>query len=518
MKAIQKKAMAAAVVAAFGVGSAEAVFQNPDGTGQVLIYPYYTVQQVGGKSMNTLVSVVNTTSTGKVVKVRFREGRASKEVLDFNLYLSPNDVWTAAVVPASASDATSPGRLLSFDKSCTNPAIPAGGVDFRNFAYAGDGLGNGLDRTREGYMEIIELATLGNPVLNAITHNALGVPNNCAFVRTANGALPDPTNSSRAPTGGLTGTGTLVNVAQGSDIGYNAVALADWSPEAQVPSLGTETNTLADGFPISVVTTTSDILGRQAQLPWVTYNIWQNRTGTTALGFDANAINAVDAVSSTMMASSVINEFILEDTTASNTDWVLTFPTRWFYHGFGARNATQSNQTIYPFTETLRTFGLCQPVGIDYFDREEKGATVVGDFSPSPEAETSVCNEVTVVSFRGRPHNPSGDVSGVLGSKNITPIEVGGFSNGWARLTFLEGTLGTPRLPATASEVTTFNTNDGFVTGLSPATFAGLPVVGFMARSFTNNSAGTCDVVPCNYNASFGHKFVRSVKVSGIVD
>jgi len=517
MKAIQKKAMAAAVVAAFGVGSAEAVFQNPDGTGQVLIYPYYTVQQVGGKSMNTLVSVVNTTSTGKVVKVRFREGKASKEVLDFNLYLSPNDVWTAAIVPASASDTTSPGRLLSFDKSCTNPAIPAAGVDFRNFAYAGDGLGNGLDRTREGYMEILELATLGNPVLNAITHNALGVPNNCAFIRTANGALPDPTNSSRPPTGGLTGTGTIVNVAQGSDIGYNAVALADWSPEAQVPSLGTETNTLADGVPISVVTTTSDPLGRQAELPWATFNVWQNRASGTSL-FDATALNAIDAVSSTMMASSVINEFILEDATKSNTDWVLTFPTRWFYHGFGARNATQTNTTVYPFTETLRTFGLCQPVGIDYFDREEKGATVVGDFSPSPEAETSVCNESTVVSFRGRPHNPAGDVSGVLGSKNITPIEVGGFSNGWAKLTFLTGTLGAPALPATYGTAITLNTQSGFQGGSVAATFAGLPVVGFMARSFSNSSAGTCDVVPCNYNASFGHKFVRKVTIGSIVD
>ena len=85
MKPVQKKALAAAVVAALGVGSAEAVYQNPNGTGQVLIYPYFTVQQVGGKSMNTLVTVVNTTTTAKVMKVRFREGKASKEVLDFNL-------------------------------------------------------------------------------------------------------------------------------------------------------------------------------------------------------------------------------------------------------------------------------------------------------------------------------------------------------------------------------------------------------------------------------------------------
>jgi len=256
MKSLQKKALAAAVVAACGVGSAEAVFQNPNGTGQVLIYPYFTVQQVGGKSMNTLVTVVNTTSRAKVAKVRFREGKASKEILDFLLYLSPNDVWTAAIVPADATE-SSGGRLLSFDKSCTNPAIPAAGVDFRNFEYKGtDGLGDDLDRTREGYLEILELATLGTVARNAVTHNSLGVPNNCAYIRTANGAVPDATNNLLPPTGGLSGTGTIVNVAQGSDIGYNAVALANWRNASLTPSLGTEQNNLSQGDKASLVTMT----------------------------------------------------------------------------------------------------------------------------------------------------------------------------------------------------------------------------------------------------------------------
>ena len=48
---------------------------------------------------NSLLSVVNSTNSGKVVKVRFLEGKNSKEVLDFNLWLSPRDVWTAAIIP-----------------------------------------------------------------------------------------------------------------------------------------------------------------------------------------------------------------------------------------------------------------------------------------------------------------------------------------------------------------------------------------------------------------------------------
>jgi hypothetical protein len=34
----------------------------------------------------------------KAIKVRVREGR-SAEVLDYNLYLSPNDVWSSKPVP-----------------------------------------------------------------------------------------------------------------------------------------------------------------------------------------------------------------------------------------------------------------------------------------------------------------------------------------------------------------------------------------------------------------------------------
>ncbi len=104
MNTFKRKALSAAVLAGLGVaGSAEAVYQDVNGVGQVLVYPYYTVQSAAAGNFNTYLSVVNTTNKAKVVKVRFREGRTSVEVLDFNLYLSANDVWTAAVIPADAT-------------------------------------------------------------------------------------------------------------------------------------------------------------------------------------------------------------------------------------------------------------------------------------------------------------------------------------------------------------------------------------------------------------------------------
>ena len=110
-------AVIAGIAGVAGIASvANAVNLNPDGLGQVLIYPYYTVN--GGNS--TLVSVVNTTGFGKAVKVRFVEGRNSREVLDFNLYLSPYDVWTGAVYEIAG---ITPAVLSTNDNSCTVPNI-----------------------------------------------------------------------------------------------------------------------------------------------------------------------------------------------------------------------------------------------------------------------------------------------------------------------------------------------------------------------------------------------------------
>ena len=98
MNIFKKKSLCAALagMGALGAaGAAQAVNLNPDGLGQVLIYPYYTTRSdSAGHAFNSLLSVVNTTASAKAVKVRILEGKNSAEVLDFNLYLSPHDVWT----------------------------------------------------------------------------------------------------------------------------------------------------------------------------------------------------------------------------------------------------------------------------------------------------------------------------------------------------------------------------------------------------------------------------------------
>ncbi len=487
MNTFKRKALSTVVLGALSAaGAAHAVYQDPNGLGQALIYPYYSVQTANGSAFNTYISVVNSTSQGKVLKVRAREGKTSAEVLDFNLYLSPNDVWTAAIIPADTS-ATAGGRLITGDVSCTNPAIPAGGVDFRNYQYVGDGLGNGLDRTREGYMEIIEMSTITGSALAAATHNSAGTPTCAGLVGPAVGAVGaqvSPTNRS-VPTGGLSGTGTLINVNNGVDMGYNATALSNVSAGDIYAEIGTEQGNFIDADPIAVV-------------------VANNRVYRSNFATSSGVAGGVRAVSATLDHSSVINEYVLDTATRSNTDWVMTFPTKWYFY-VGAAGTPEA-----PFTGVLGANGACEPVAVTFFNREEAGALASGvDFSPLPPGQpgSSLCWESTVMSIRnGTAHTPTGTSSGVLGSVNTVPINVRStFQNGWMNVQFIGARSITPGITSLATSVTTNILSGAAVTAAQ--TFQGLPVVGFMVRTFNNGtlSVGGTSVLS-NYGSAFDHK------------
>ena len=96
-----------------------------------------------------------------------------------------------------------------------------------------------------------------------------------------------------------------------------------------------------------------------------------------------------------MMHSEVLNEYILDAATRSNTDWVLTFPTK--------RLFVDPNTAVTPFSNVLTASGACEVITVAYFNREEGSASASGvDFSPTPPgaAANSLCWESTVLSFR----------------------------------------------------------------------------------------------------------------------
>ncbi len=280
---------------------ASAAYVAIEGRGQALIYPYYTAQAVGGNQNNTFISIVNRTTDSKVLRVRFREGRNGREVGVFNLYLGGNDTWAAAVVPLVDG-----ARLITVDASCTNPAFAADSgtlthFDFTNIAYNGtqsDGLGTGLDRTREGYVEVIEMATLtggGDTSVRPPPNST--VPANCPAVQGA------PNLVTGAPSGGLSGTLTVINVNLGMEFSINATAIADLTSTAFYRNYN-------DPYP--------DF--NSAEVNPVTNFMAQGKVYRIATN------SGLDAVATALMAKSIGNETVLDSATRSGTDWVMTMP------------------------------------------------------------------------------------------------------------------------------------------------------------------------------------------------
>jgi hypothetical protein len=161
MEFFMKKSILASSIAAalFGMGAVGAqamvISTATNGSGDTLIVPYFSTQSDNA----TLLSITNTdTQSGKAVKVRFRGAQNSDDVFDFQVFLSPTDVWTANI--SKGADGLS--RLTTSDKSCTKPSAAVlnatpfitSRLDQR---LTGDALAAG---TREGYIEIIGMADI----------------------------------------------------------------------------------------------------------------------------------------------------------------------------------------------------------------------------------------------------------------------------------------------------------------------------------------------------------------------
>jgi hypothetical protein len=490
MNSFQRKSLYAALagVGALGVtGTADAVNVNPNSLGQVLIYPYYTVNTDSrGNAFNSLISVVNSTNSAKAVKVRFLEGKDSREVLDFNLFLSKYDVWTAAVIP---SPVTAGGRVFTTDQSCTIPpnTLLQAGVDFVNFAYTGsasDGADQGLDRTKEGYVEMIEMGSIFTDTCTYadITH-INGVPKDCAGISDAQ-AFSDTGSA----TGGLFGAVQIINVDSGGDYDADAVALQRFNnlDDQYTPSNSVSPN-LASAFPATSVI--YDAVSNKLHTSGET-----GRLNIYISNWPTPTYFAADTVSAVLMHNSVLNEYVLDTVTNSGTDWVVTFPTKRFYVETGTGPGLKLFQRNFN-----NAAGACDDVTLNIYDREEETTSTPTTFSPPPPTLTnSICWEANVITFNS---------SNVLGSQNSANINTSN-QHGWLNLGFVP-----PTSPATYHTLgnTTGTTHVwGALAGQSTVgetkTYLGLPVVGFAVVSYTN---GVLTVSGTEVLANYGSKFVQ---------
>jgi len=145
----------------------EATRSETNVAGDAAIIPYYTT--IG--TFVTGMHVVNTSATTQAVKVRLRRATDSADALDFNVVMSPSDVWAAAI----HADASGNVVVSTSDTTCTVPVSAADANGNKTF--------NMPDSTnaREGYVEIIGMGSAAQT--SAAAANALhvkGTPKDCA--------------------------------------------------------------------------------------------------------------------------------------------------------------------------------------------------------------------------------------------------------------------------------------------------------------------------------------------------
>jgi len=471
--------LAVALAFAFGSLDAAAVHLGPRGLGQVLLFPYYTARSTATGTYNTLFTITNTAADTKVVRVRFRESRNGREVAGANVFLVPFDSWTGAVIPDSAGPV-----FVTRDASCTEPNLghDPGRLRFANAQYAGvnaDGEDPSLDRAREGYVEAYEMGVVADATLLAALapyrgYDRPGVAN-CNAAR----AVPlDNVTAIVAPSGGLTGSASIINVADGTLYSYDATAIDDfsrvplWTPPGDLarPSLG------------DVNPRTSRVLDGAA----IRESGWDVTKGASP----------ADPVSAILMQDHLINTYVLDLDTQSATDWIVTMPTKPFYVVAGAAGTASA---VPPFASTFAQggapdyFGLA-PTTLAYSDfdsgdtqlYDRDGGFPVGMFDWGPNPPPALIElrwTANVLTF-----NNTNLFASVAGA------DVGAMlPDGWLRLAPY------PHHDAAIHKLVSTDT--------PAATYYGLPMIGFMANSYVNGTlAGSTGPVLSSYGATSPHK------------
>jgi len=422
---------------------------------------------------------VNGSPDGKAVRLRVREAIGGRTVAELNVFLSPKDVWTAAIVP-TADGAT----IVSNDKSCTNPKISgnSAGLVFSSAGFANDGAAypsyTPADRTREGYIELLEMATV--PAFSAlgkdITHVA-GVPS-CKLTADASSATIQSTLA--APSGELFGGMSFINLNDGIGVSYNATAINGFwrtGPGAPVPAITAPVSPSAAN-PASAPDLTSG--GNTT--------ITVTDEGKTYVSTFARSI---DAVSALFMASSIRGEYGFTNDGVFSNVFVVTLPTKPYYIYSGALSP-------YQRAFVFATAESCDDGQKRSMDREEfLGVPDSSLGEPGQRLPASWCGTANIYGFRDVDSGPPVFTAMAFNSPRM--LAIGAIQNQGAPATLgkegghLEAFPTQPdaRLIPTSSSVLARSPTTGEMVWQPAAhTYYGLPMLGF-ALSLAKYNAGT---------------------------
>ncbi|MGJ8662776.1 MAG: hypothetical protein ACSHWU_03950 [Marinicella sp.] len=452
--------------ALFATFHCDAVSLSSKGHGEVLIYPYYTVNN----NMNTVYSVVNTTDQAKAVKIRFLEGEAGMEVLEFNVYLSAFDVWTGVLGSTTSTLAGHVGEPsvmhITSDTSCA-PFLNKSGQEFVPYVIETDAPNNSLQRVTDGHIEVLEMGVVTDDQFNsatAIAHAIDGIPNDCTQILNAWNFgywFSDSTADMDIPTGGISGSASLLNVTDGLEFSFNAVALDDfWQGSIAHTEPGSLIPNLSSAVPESKILLNNSI-----------------QTSTWNTG--------IEAVSAVLMYTEIYNEYAFDAAAVGKSEWVVTFPTK-FLHTVNVSSA------MPPFDQTWNGEQACEEFSILVFDRESQidppGNTQITP-QPPAGANPSMCYHTNVIEFISGGLPPA-TTSSIFGADNLLTVEgvdsAIATENGWAAVAFYS-----------------LSQN---MTPISGSGYMGLPAVGFQVQQLTNNSAQPGLIA--QYGRLFEHKGV----------
>ena len=483
-----------------GATNANAFELSNGGVGHNLIVPYFTAQD----GNMTVLHLTNTdVKNGKAVKVRFRGAANSDDILDFQVLLSPGDVWTGAVTAGADGVA----QLTTADGTCTVPQLTKGvAQSFETRRLQGSlSAADKAAGTREGYVEIFNMADIPDAAVygaatnaksalfTAIKHVGGVAPCTASVIDTAllETNYTEPTAAAAGfatPTTGLMGDWYIINVAKTTTFSGGATALTAVSAPGVAgrgnfvlfPQLSASVGA-PDAFTadpalrtvVANVNTSKDDAGLiPAALP-VGYTLpvveaayydlpdlstpylVPAKTPITALGA---AIQA-ELLTQQLAVKSITNQYANDASITAKTDWVFSMPTRRYSVAMDYRadapvrvftpGILNGTAFFYTGNTAVDAGKICvNSDGQSFFDREETTKSSGAVFSPGSVDKTRFCGETSVLSFA----DAGTSVLGATVARQDTGSSA--YVNGWSVITTTNGGAGLPILGSSFIKLT----------------------------------------------------------------
>ncbi|MBY0278133.1 hypothetical protein K2Z84_22590 [Candidatus Binatia bacterium] len=450
---------------------------NPNGIGQYLVGSYYDVRPVGvGNPTNVNIQIINTNTNntglplcseadyangtdgagcynprgGILAKIRFRESKLSKEVLDFVVPISCGEVWAGEV---------SLGDTLPIIKSKYPIATSTSNA---NAIIADDLLLNGQQFVPSGTLPAgVTAADVQHGYIEVIAMEALNCEPDDGTLDISSAETWTRLGVDRTPSNALGAEAFLVRPVAGVSFAYNFTAISAFVGSG-LGSIAPQ-NLFADSNPD-----------------------WNSCRGLDInLNPYADQFDCVRQANLALSKSRLVSQYDVDPTTAADTNVVVTLPTKYV-------NCNLNGQgTNYATKRYAGTSFQCAPEGEEisctlYNREEEFDSPEEPPFSPSEPGEACrLPKELTIINITDDPNVPGilggfGDVVFNTAAANFDPKD-----SGWLDLDLVRNASGNIVHREIFPNDTTHDILGAYLHG-----YRGLPAIGLVAQGFFNGVAG----------------------------